>query len=354
MNALPGTQLKPAVRLQIAVAALVIVFVFGTLGFMVIERWSLMDAAYMTMITLSTIGYGEVRPLDTVGRLFDMVLIVVGVATGLYALGTIAEGVIEQHIFNDIVRERRMAREVDKLHDHFIVCGYGRVGMHVAMELAREGKDFVVIERDAELVEQCRAAGHHIVQGDATQDAILLKAGVERAKGVITALDSDAANLYITLSCRSLRGDLYIVARSSDESVEPKFVRAGANRVLCPYTLTGRRLAEMVITPEITNIIEVIGRHRHLELYMEEVTIHSGGPLAGRQMGDAMIRVETGAAIVAVKHDDDTMLANPAPQTLIKPGDTLVALGTREQLRRFRALSGESLSAAMAVSDETR
>ncbi len=212
-----------------------------------------------------------------------------------------------------------MAREIARLQDHFIVCGYGRVGMHVAMELARDGKPFVVIEQDRNSSRHCRAAGINRARGRDARHGLASKRESSGRKGVITALDSDAANLYITLSCRSLRGNLYIVARSSDESVEPKFVRAGANRVLCPYTLTGRRLAEMVITPEITNIIEVIGRHRHLELYMEEVTIHSGSPLAGEQMGDAMIRVETGAAIVAVKHYDDTMLANPAPQTLIKP-----------------------------------
>ncbi|MCA1724287.1 MAG: potassium channel protein [Thermomicrobia bacterium] len=344
-------ELTTNARARIAMAALGVVLVIGTVGFMAIERWSFIDAAYMTVITLSTIGYGEVHPLDTAGRIFDMVLIIGGVATGLYALGALAEGALEQRIFQNIVRERRMAREIERLTDHYIVCGFGRVGMSVAMELAREARQFVVIEQDPALVEACRAAGYHVVLGDATQDMILVQAGVERAKGVVTALDSDAANLYITLSCRSLRASLFIVARASAESVEPKLVRAGANRVLCPYSLTGRRLAEMVIEPEMIDVVEVIGRHSHLELYLEEITACSGSALIGRPLGDATIRVETGAAIIAMKKYDGTLLANPSPQLRINAEDTMVAIGTHEQLRRFRALAANGEIAAPAPSD---
>jgi len=332
-------ELTTNARARIAVAALVVVFAIGTAGFMVIERWSFLDAAYMTVITLTTIGYGEIHPLDTAGRIFDMVLIIVGVATGLYALGALAEGALEQRIFQNIVKERRMAREIGRLTDHYIVCGYGRVGMNVAMELAREAKQFVVIEQDAALVESCRAAGYNVVLGDATQDTVLLQAGIERAKGVVTALNSDAANLYITLSCRSLRANLFIVARASEESVEPKLVRAGANRVLCPYSLTGRRLAEMVVEPQMTDVVEVMGRHSHLELYLEEVTVSRESPLLGRSLGDATTRTETGAAIVAIKKYDGSLLANPSPQLRINAQDTMVIIGTREQLHRFRTMA---------------
>ncbi len=344
-------ELTTNARARIAVAALVVVFAVGTAGFMVIERWSFIDAAYMTVITLSTIGYSEVHPLDTAGRIFDMALIVGGVATGLYALSTLAEGALEQRIFQNIVKERRMAREIGRLADHYIVCGYGRVGMSVATELAREGKPFVVIEQQPGLVEACRAAGYDVVMGDATQDGVLLRAGVERAKGVVTALDSDAANLYITLSCRSLRASLFIVARASEESVEPKLVRAGANRVLCPYSLTGRRLAEMVIEPQMTDVVEVVGRHSHLELYLEEVTASGESALIGRQLGDATIRMETGAAIVAIKKYDGALLANPSPTLRINAQDTMVIIGTREQLHRFRAIAETGDATASASSD---
>ena len=163
--------LTTTARVRIAVAVLVIVCAVGTAGFMIIERWSFLDAAYMTLITLTTIGYGETHPLSDAGRIFDMGLIVVGVTSGLYALGTITEGMIEQRLFQNIVKERRMAHEIERLHNHFIVCGYGRVGMNVAIELAREGKEFVVIEQDATLVEACHVAGYHVVSGDATQVA---------------------------------------------------------------------------------------------------------------------------------------------------------------------------------------
>lgn len=327
------------------------VFVAGTAGFVLIEHWSLLDALFMTTITLTTVGYDEVHPLDAAGRIFDIGLIVVGVTTAAYVFNGLAEAFIEQRFFRSIVKERRMAREIERLRDHFFVCGYGRVGMHVALELAREGKPFVVIEQDPALVETCRATGFSAVLGDATQDAVLLQAGIERAKGIVTALNSDAANLYITLSCRSLHADLYIVARASDESAEPKLVRAGANRVLCPYSLTGRRLAEMVVAPEMMSIVEMIGRHSHLELYLEEATIRAESPLIGRQIGDAMIRVETGAAIVAIKKFDGTLLANPSPQPRVNARDTLVAIGTREQLRRFAALAGEEGAAAEEMSN---
>jgi voltage-gated potassium channel len=325
--------------------------VAGTIGFMLIEHWSLLDALFMTTITLTTVGYDEVHPMDAAGRLFDIGLIVDGVATAAYAFSGLAETFIEQRFFRTIVKERRMAREIERLRDHFVVCGYGRVGMHVALELAREGKPFVVIEQDPTLVETCRATGFPVVLGDATQDAVLLRAGIERARGIVTALNSDAANLYITLSCRSLHADLFIVARASDESAEPKLARAGANRVLCPYSLTGRRLAEMVVEPEMTSIVEMIGRHRHLELYLEEATIRAESSLIGRQIGDASIRVETGAQIVAIKKFDGALLANPSPQLRINAGDTLVAIGTREQLHRFAALAGEMDAAAEEVSN---
>jgi len=330
---------------------LALVFVLGTIGFMLIERWSLLDAVFMTTITLATVGYDEVHPLDTAGRIFDIGLIVVGVTTAAYALSGLAETFIEQRFFRGMVKERRMAREIERLTDHYIVCGYGRVGMNVATELAREGKSFVVIEQQPSLVEACRAAGYDVVLGDATQDTILLRAGVERAKGVVTAVDSDAANLYITLSCRSLRTNLFIVARASEESVEPKLVRAGANRVLCPYSLTGRRLAAMVVEPRMTDVAEVIGRHSHLELYLEEVTTTGESALVGRQLGDVTIRMETGAAIVAIKKDDGTLLASPAPHLRINAQDTIVIIGTRDQLRRFRTLAGEGDMAEMQPPD---
>jgi voltage-gated potassium channel len=322
------------------------------MGFMAIERWSFIDSFYMTVITLATIGYGEVRPLDTAGRIFDIVLIVVGVTSGAYAIGTIAELLIEQHVFQDVVRERRMTHEIDQLTKHVILCGYGRVGMNVAIELRRMGKPFVVLEQSVERVRQCHRLGYLAIAGDATQDSILLRAGVERAEAVVTALESDAANLYVTLSCRSLRTDLFIVSRASDESAEPKLLRAGANRVLCPYSLTGRWLAEMVAKPEIAEIVEFSGPSNHLDLHLDELTIAAGSPLVGREIGDTTIRTLTGATIIG-RREHEAIIPNPAPDTPIGVGDTLLVIGTREQVRRFRTFMEEQ-GASIALQEEPR
>jgi voltage-gated potassium channel len=329
---------SPVARLRIAIGLVLATGILGTVGFMLIERWSFMDALFMTAITLATVGYGEVHPLSTAGRLFDIGLIVVGVTSGAYAFGTIAELLIEQHVFQDVVRERRMTREIERLDRHIIVCGYGRVGMNVAMELERMGKSFVVLEQSAERVRQCHRHGYLAIAGDATQDGILLRAGVERAEAVVTALESDAANLYITLSCRSLRPDLFIISRASDESAEPKLLRAGANRVLCPYSLTGRLLAEMVVKPEIAEIVEFANPDSHLDLHLEELRIAAESPLVGRQIGDTTVRAMTGATIIGRK-EADAIVPNPPPDTPIVAGDTLLVIGTREQVRRFRAFT---------------
>jgi voltage-gated potassium channel len=336
---------SPFVRLRIAIGLVLATGMIGTAGFMLIERWSFMDALYMTAITLATIGYGEVRPLDTAGRLFDIGLIVVGVTSGAYAFGTIAELLIEQHVFQDAVRERRMTHEINRLSHHVIVCGYGRVGMNVVAELRRMGRPFVVLEQSPERVRQCHQHGYLAIAGDATQDGVLLRAGVERADAVVTALESDAANLYITLSCRSLRADLFIVSRASDETAEPKLLRAGANRVLCPYSLTGRLLAEMVVKPEVAEIVEFASADSHLDLHLEEVAVAPDSPLVGRTIGDPTIRTMTGATIVAVR-DRAAIVPNPPPETAMEAGVTLLVIGTREQVRRFHVFAEEHAALA--------
>ena len=344
--------MSPIVRLRIAIGLIFATGILGTAGFMLIEHWSFTDALFMTAITLATIGYDEVHPLSTAGRLFDIGLIVVGVTSGAYAFGTIAELLIEQHVFQDVVRERRMTREIERLSRHIIVCGYGRVGMNVATELDRMGKPFVVLEQSVERVRQCHRLGYLAIAGDATQDGILLRAGVERAEAVVTALESDAANLYITLSCRSLRPDLFIISRASDEAAEPKLLRAGANRVLCPYSLTGRLLAEMVVKPEVAELVEFSGANSHLDLHLEELHVAAESPLVGRQIGDATVRAMTGATIIGRK-EDDAIVPNPPPDTPIAAGDMLLVIGTREQVRRFRTFT-EDHGIAVVVGEEPR
>jgi len=332
--------LLPAIgrRIRIAVIALIATVIIGTAGYMLVERWSFLDALFMTVITLTTVGYGEVRPLSTGGRVFTIGLIFIGVSAAAYAASTLFETFIEQQFFGNILQERRMIRDIEHMQDHYIVCGFGRVGRNVVQELAGNHCPLVVVEGHPESAEAARAAGYLTVEGDATRDSVLLQAGVKRAKGVVSAVDTDTANLFIVVSCRALNEDLHIVARVSEEEIESKFLRAGADRVLCPYSLTGRRLAAMASAPNITDVLDMLVNPDYNGLALEEVQITAQSSLAGRNTGDAFIRRETGATVIAVKRGE-TITANPPEDTRIGAGDFVVAFGTREQLTRFLDLA---------------
>ncbi len=328
-------------RIRLALIAIALTICAGTVGMMLIEGWSPLDALYFTVVTLATVGYGDFAPRSVAGRLFAIGVIVVGVASAGYAASTVFAAFVEQQFFGELVRRRRMTYEIEHLQNHYLVCGYGRVGRHVVDALVQTRRPLVVIEASPEGAAACRAAGHHLIEGDATQDAILLRAGVRRAKGVITALDTDTANLFITLSCRALREDLHIVSRISEDEMEPKFLRAGANRVLCPYTLTGKWLAALASAPHITDALDMRTGADYPGTALEEVTLTTSSLLVGRTTGDPAIRAATGATIIALKRGD-TLTANPPPDTTMRPGDCAVAFGSWEQLLRFQQYAGET------------
>ncbi|MGZ6260081.1 MAG: potassium channel family protein [Candidatus Limnocylindrales bacterium] len=314
--------------------ALVVGIVFlATAGYMLLLGWSAWDALYMTVNTLTTVGFREVQPLDNVGRAWTMAVAVAGVGIIFGTVGIVAEFVVSE-VASGRREARRMEQEVAALHDHFVLCGYGRVGSTVARELRHGGRAVVVVDVVAESIERARADEFLVVEGDATQDATLKAAGVERAAGLITTLDTDAHNVYVILSARALNERLVIVGRANTHEAEAKLTRAGANRVVSPYDMAGHRLAELAIRPRITDYLDAALSHRRLEFGLEELAVPSGGRLDGATV-DALR--QEGVLVLAIAHESGEYEAVPPAKRALAAGETLILSGTGEALARLRA-----------------
>lgn len=310
----------------------------GTIGFMVLEGWSVLDAVYMTVITLSTVGFGEIHPISAAGRIFTIVLITAGVGAVAYLFSTLSQYVVSGALTGSF-RSRRMQRTIDGLSKHFIVCGYGRVGQHVVTDLEDRGRQCVIIESDASVAE--RLGDRLVVPGDAAADDTLRSAGIERAQGLVAATGNDADNLFITLSARSLNPDILIVARANDPASEPKLLRAGATHAISPFSISGHRIASQLLNPSITDFLDVVMHSANLELWLEEVTVAGGSDLDGSDMEAAMLRLEVGANIIAIRRAEQRGFTTvPRTGLQVRPGDVMIALGTREQLHALSKLAG--------------
>lgn len=321
------------------VLLLVSIITLGVAGFMIIEGWSFLDALYMTVITIATVGYREVHPLSTAGTVFVIVLIVLGVGTFLYIITSLSEYIVAGHLVGAMGR-RKMKKGIDALENHYIICGFGRVGLQVALELKREGMPFVVVDSNADAIQRCVEHAYLYLEGDASNDEVLREAGIERAKGLVTATDSDADNVYVTLSAKNIRDDLFVVARANLEDSEQKLLKAGADRVLSPYSIGGRRLASLLLRPAVVEFLDVVMHSTEIELLMEEVVVHKKSPFVGATMSEARIKCITGANILAIKKKGERgMTVNPSSDIIIEPGDKLVAFGTREQLKELEGLT---------------
>jgi voltage-gated potassium channel len=306
----------------------------GTIGYVVLFGWSPADAVYMTVITLTTVGFREVRELVAFPeRLWTMLLAVSGVAIIFGTIGIVAETIISEAASGS--REaKRMREAVAELQDHYIVCGYGRVGSTVARELVHTGERLVVIDVLPASLERAARAGHHVVEGDATDDATLRAAGVDRARGLITCIDSDANNVYVTLSARSINPALFIVARANFEGSDAKLVQAGADRVVTPYTNAGRRIAELAVRPHVSDYIDAALSHGNLSFSLEEVVVSDGGPLAGVTIG--ALRAD-GVVVLAILQRDGAYEPNPGEGRALAAGERVIASGSTEALTALRA-----------------
>ena len=316
-------------RLLIAVVSLIAILIAGTAGYILIEGWSLLDALYMTVITLTTVGYLEVHEMSASGRVFTMFLLIGGVGGALYTLTAIVQYVLEGNLGSTLGR-RQMKNRIAGLRNHFIICGYGRVGHEIARVLAEEGVPFVVVDKDKDAVAHAEMDGRLYLLADAADEAVLREAGVEHARGLIVALGDDADSTYVTLSARQLRSDLFIEARASSPEAEKKLKRAGASRIVSPYAAGARRMAMLALRPEVADFIDIMDNHNR-ELELETVSVAEGSPLIGKPVSD--LRSSTRASVLAVTRQDGTLVANPAGDEVLASGDRLIVLGTREQMR---------------------
>ncbi len=313
------------------------VLLVGTMGFMLIEHWSLFDSFYMAIITISTVGYKEVYDLSFAGRVFNSFLILVGVSTMFLAVGAMTQTIIELE-FNKYFEKRRIRRMIETLDQHYIICGFGRVGRGAALELQRAGEPFIVIDNDDEKVERAMKAGMLAVHGDASRDENLRDIGVERAKGMIAALETDADNLFLILSAKGLNPKLKVSARVSEEESEQKFRRAGADSVFAPYTITGSRLAQSILRPHVVQFLDFATANMGLNVSIEQVRVAENCQYISQSLVQMQLRRELGVIILAIRKSGGTMVFNPEPDTRLLGGDFLIAMGESEQLRKLEAL----------------
>lgn len=315
---------------RIAIAFLLVVII-GTLGYMVIEKWSLSDAIYMTFITISTVGYKEVHDLSEAGRIFTIFVILGGTGTMIYTLTTLVQYFVEGQLAG-VFGRRHMKDEISKLTGHVILCGYGKVGREVAHVFENEGTKFVVIESNGEIAQKATADGSLCIQGDATRDNVLKGAGIVKARALVAALSSDADNLYVTLSAKELNSNIFVVARMDNEASESKFKHAGANRTMSPYGIGGRRLAMLTLRPLVVDFVDTTMTNRGRELTLENIELRPGSIIEGMTVKDG-IQKSGGAQILAVRKKNDRLVTAPPSEMILEIGDELVVIGTREQLR---------------------
>ena len=310
--------------------SLLALLVVGSLGFVWIEGWNFLDSLYMTVTTLATVGYGEIHPLSRLGRIYNMVLILAGMGVLLYILGALARVVIEGELQTALGR-RKLIKHIKRLKNHYILCGLGRIGEIVARQLKDRGLSLVVVENDPALVDRLEAAGYYFINGDATREEVLLEAGIERAKGLISVLPTDADNVYVVLTARSLNPGLFIVARGEEPASEKKLLRAGADKVESPHEMGGQKMAQTIMRPTVVTFME-LAMKEGVDWTMEEIAVGQTSSLLGVPLAESGIRQKLDLILVAIKRADGEMLFNPSHETRIQAGDTLIALGLRKNL----------------------
>jgi voltage-gated potassium channel len=320
----------PLLRFRLAFILIAIVGVIGVLGYMLIDGWNFVDSFYMVVTTIATVGYGEVHPQGVPGRVFTSGLIVIGVATALYGFGVFAQ-TLSDNAWGEYRRARKLQGDLDRLREHFIICGYGRIGTQIVAEFENDNIPYVVIDQTGEALERIRHEGRLHIEGDASKEEILTAAGIERARGLISAVDSDERAVYIVLAARALNPSIYIVARAGRPESIRRLELAGATRTISPYLMAGHRMAELAIRPAMVDVIDTL-HHGKAGIGVEEMVVSTATRAAGRTLEEAGLLGTDTAKVLAVRKLDGTISVNPPATVRLEDGDLVIALGTEEQL----------------------
>ncbi|WP_300674131.1 TrkA family potassium uptake protein [Desulfoluna sp.] len=324
-------------QVAIAVILLILIITVGIGGYMAIEGWGITDAAYMTLITLTTVGFGEIHPLSPVGRHFTMIIIVLGTSFFIYVGGTVVQFMVEGKI-QALMGRRKLDKKITRLKGHHIICGYGRIGRVLYHQLMNANTmDIVVIEQSPELVPQMEADAALYISGDAALEENLVRAGIKKAACLVAALATDTDNVFLVLTARQLNPDIFIMARCCYKESKSKLITAGANMVESPYDMGAANMALKLLRPTITNFLELALQDRHKDIQMEEIAIHEDSELVNVMLRDSGIRQRFDLIIIALKTHEGTMLFNPSFETVLQPGDTVIAVGKGANLNGLKA-----------------
>ena len=329
----------PKSRIANILLVLVIVIITGITGYMIIEKWTFVDSAYMTVITLTSVGFSEVYPLSVAGKVFTIFLILGGLGTLFYGISLITEFIAEGGLY-ELLRRRKMDKLISQLNNHYIICGAGDAGRSTIDEFAKTKSNFIVVEPDIEQIKKIDDSdGLPYMEDDPTKDDTLLKAGIKKAKGLISALPSDKDNLFVVLSARGLNPRLRIVAQAIEEDSKPKLLRAGADSVVLPNVIGGLRMASEILRPAVVTFLDLMIRGKEMTLRVEEARISSGSSFIGKTLGETEVPRKTGLIVVAIKDSkDEGYHYNPGVSTKLKEGDILIVMGDVEQTRKLKEL----------------
>jgi len=319
-------------------SAIAVTLTIGTLGFTLIAGYPAFDAFYMTLTTMTTVGYGEIHPLSQAGRIFNSFLIVFGVTTIFIAIGAMTQTIIEQE-FGDALGRRRNKRMIDKLKNHYIVCGFGRVGRGAAAELLHSGVPFVVVDSNPDRAEMAMTAGMLAVAADSTRDETLRQLGIERARGLVAALSTDADNLFVLLSAKGLNPKIYVAARAAEEGAEEKMRRAGADAVFAPYSITGHRLAQSLLRPHVLQFLDFTTKDIGMDVSIEQVRVSEHSEVVSKTIKEMQISRDLGVIVMAIRKSDGKMIFNPPADTAVHGGDYLIVMGQVQNLRTLESLA---------------